>query len=76
MKHSNEEEIKREIGRGVKSLNAARKLFEAELFEDAISRSYYAILHTAKAVLLTENVKVDSHEAVKKTFRTALDKNW
>lgn len=39
MKHPNEEEIKREIARGIKSLIAARKLFEEELFEDAISRS-------------------------------------
>ena len=54
MTHRNEEEIRGEIVRGIKSLNAARKLFEVDLFEDAISRSYYAILHAAKAVLLIE----------------------
>jgi uncharacterized protein (UPF0332 family) len=68
MKHPNEEEIKKEIERGKKSLRAAKKLFDEELFEDAISRAYYAILHAAKAVLLRENVKVDSHEAVKRLF--------
>jgi len=68
MKSPNEEEIKKEIERGAKSLRSAKKLFEEELFEDAISRSYYAILHTAKAVLLMEDVKVASHEAVKRLF--------
>jgi len=68
MKHPNEEEIRKEVERGTKSLKAAKKLFEEELFEDAISRSYYAILHVAKAVLLMENVKVYSHEAVKRLF--------
>ena len=68
MKHPNEEEIRKEVERGKKSLTAAKKLFEEELFEDAISRSYYAILHVAKAVLLMENVKVYSHEAVKRLF--------
>ena len=68
MKYPNEEEIIREVERGTRSLRAAKKLFEAELFEDAISRCYYAILHAAKAVLLIENVKVYSHEAVKRLF--------
>ncbi|TVM03083.1 MAG: hypothetical protein CV087_06875 [Candidatus Brocadia sp. WS118] len=68
MKHPYEEEIRREIERSKKALVAAQKLFEEGLFEDAISRSYYSVLHAAKAVLLGEQVIVDSHEAVKRLF--------
>lgn len=68
MRHTYEEEIRLEIERSQKSLDAAKKLFEGELFEDAISRSYYAVLHAAKAALLGEQTIVDSHEAVKRLF--------
>ena len=68
MKYTYEEEIRLEIKRSKKSLGAAKKLFEEELFEDAISRSYYAVLHAAKAVLLGEHIIVGSHEAVKRLF--------
>ncbi|BBO18779.1 conserved hypothetical protein [Candidatus Brocadia pituitae] len=68
MKHPYEEEIRREIERSKKALVAAQKLFEESLFEDAISRSYYSVLHAAKAVLLGEQIAVDSHEAVKRLF--------
>ncbi|MFQ5964281.1 MAG: HEPN domain-containing protein [Candidatus Scalinduaceae bacterium] len=68
MKHIYEEEIRLEIERSKKALDAAKKLFEEELFEDAISRSYYAVLHAAKAALLGDHIIVDSHEAVKRLF--------
>lgn len=68
MRQSNREEIKKEVERGAKSLAAAKRLFEAGLFEDAISRAYYAVLHSAKSVLLAEDIRVDSHEAVKRLF--------
>jgi uncharacterized protein (UPF0332 family) len=68
MRQLHKEEIKKEIERSKKSLEAARKLFADKLLEDAISRAYYSVLHAAKAVLLAENVKVDSHEAVKRLF--------
>ncbi|MBS1258303.1 MAG: hypothetical protein MAG551_01360 [Candidatus Scalindua arabica] len=68
MKHTYGEEIRLEIERSKKALDAAKKLFEEELLEDAISRSYYSVLHAAKAVLLGEHIMVDSHEAVKRLF--------
>ena len=46
------EEIKKEIERAEKSLRAARPLYQEDLYEDSISRSYYSILHAAKAGLL------------------------
>jgi uncharacterized protein (UPF0332 family) len=68
LKHNYEEEIRLEIERSKKALNAAKKLFEEKLLEDAISRSYYSVLHAAKAVLLGESIMVASHEAVKRLF--------
>ncbi len=46
------QEICKEIQRGEKSLAASEKLFQAGLMEDAISRSYYAVLHAARAAIL------------------------
>ncbi|GFP28199.1 HEPN domain-containing protein [Candidatus Hakubella thermalkaliphila] len=68
MRHPHQEEIEKEIQRSTKSIGAAERLFEEGFLEDAISRSYYAILYAAKAVLLFENIRVDSHEAVKRLF--------
>ena len=49
-------------------MQAAKKLLEAELFADAVSRAYYACLHGVKAALLIEGVKVSSHRAVLNLF--------
>ena len=68
MIHAHEEEIKREVNRSRKALKAAEILYKARLNEDAISRAYYTILHAAKAVLIFEDIKVDSHGAIKKLF--------
>ena len=62
------EEIKKEIERAEKSLRAAKMLFEEKLYEDSISRSYYSILHAAKAALLMEGINATSHDAVKNLF--------
>ena len=61
-------EIRQEILRSRKSLESAKNLSEAGLFEDAISRAYYSVMHAAKAVLLSRNVPVASHEAVKRLY--------
>lgn len=62
MSHPSENELKQEIRRSKKSLSAAKKLLEEELYEDALSRSYYSILHAAKAALLADNISVNIHE--------------
>jgi len=49
-------------------LQAAELLCENGLYLDSLSRSYYAILHAARAALLTQDVRVNSHEAVKRLF--------
>ena len=54
--------------RSKKALKAADFLFKESLYEDCLSRSYYSILHAAKAVLLSEGIQVDTHDAVKRLF--------
>ena len=55
--------IDKELIRSKSALKAAQKLLEEELYEDAISRAYYACLHSAKAVLLEQGVVISSHKA-------------
>ncbi|MBI5428645.1 MAG: HEPN domain-containing protein [Nitrospinae bacterium] len=62
------EEIEAELRRAEKSLRAARLLFQEGLLEDALSRTYYAVLHAARAALLTEGIRVKSHKSVRRLF--------
>jgi uncharacterized protein (UPF0332 family) len=62
------EEVTAELLRAEKSLKAAKVLLDDDLLEDALSRTYYAILHAARAVLLSEGVRVSSHKAVRRLF--------
>lgn len=41
------------MARGEKSLQASKMLNEKELYEDAISRAYYAAYHASKAMLIS-----------------------
>ncbi len=60
--------IRKEIERGEKALRAAQLLLDNELYEDAISRAYYATLHLAKAALLSRGVRTTSHKGVLSMF--------
>jgi len=62
------EEIQKEFLRGEQALRAAQLLLEQLLLQDALSRSYYAILHAARAALLAEGVTVTSHRGVRRLF--------
>jgi hypothetical protein len=68
MKSDHMQEICKEIERSEKSLAASEKLYQSGLMEDAISRSYYAVLHAARAAILSKNVSAKTHEAVKRLF--------
>ena len=65
---SDANEIEAELSRARQSLQAAELLCENALYSDSLSRSYYAVLHAARAALLTQGVRVTSHEAVKRLF--------
>lgn len=62
------EEIQKELFRGEQALRAAQLLLQQLLLQDALSRSYYAILHAARAALLAEGVTVTSHRGVRRLF--------
>jgi len=54
----------KELTRAKKALLAAKTLLENQLYEDCVSRSYYAVLHAAKAALIMVDVEPESHHAV------------
>jgi uncharacterized protein (UPF0332 family) len=51
-----------------RALRAAEVLARKGLYEDAISRAYYATLHAAKAALFIHDVATESHAAVRRMF--------
>jgi len=51
----------KELARAKKALLAAKTLMGKRLFEDCVSRAYYAVLHAAKAALFLGGVEADTH---------------
>ena len=68
----NPENVLAEFNRARKALQAAQILHAGGLFEDAVSRSYYAVMHAAKAALLAHDTTAESHAAVRRFFGTIL----
>jgi uncharacterized protein (UPF0332 family) len=62
------EESQRWLAKARSSLTAAKKMLEDSFFSEAISRSYYAMLYAAKALLLLEGIDVSKHPAVAAAF--------
>ncbi|MBE0477501.1 HEPN domain-containing protein [Candidatus Aerophobetes bacterium] len=58
----------KELIRAKKALLAAKTLLEKDLFEDCVSRAYYAVLHAAKAALTLSKIEVDTHNGVRRMF--------
>jgi uncharacterized protein len=58
----------RELDRARKSLQSAKTLLENALYEDAISRAYYAVLHASKAALATIDIFPATHRSVRRMF--------
>jgi len=58
----------KELTRPKKAILAAKTLLENQLYEDCVSRAYYAVLHAAKAALAIEGVEPQSHHAVRRMF--------
>jgi uncharacterized protein (UPF0332 family) len=57
-----------EWSRARQSLRAAETLTRDHCYPDAISRAYYAILHSAKAALHVHDIVAESHPAVRRLF--------
>ena len=63
------DEAKHWLKRATNSLSAAETLISQSLFDDAISRAYYAMFYAAKALLMRDGVEVGSkHSAVVSAF--------
>lgn len=60
--------IKLEIERGDEALKSAELLLAAGLQRDAMSRTYYAVLHYARALLATKSLSPKSHQGVLQVF--------
>lgn len=58
------ENIKEELRRGKESLEAAELLAERGLLSDAVSRLYYYLFHSARALLYTKGLEPKSHEGL------------
>ena len=75
-------QLQAEWRRSLKAQGAAELLLEADFYEDAVSRAYYAVLHAAKAALLARDIVTESHTAVRRLFGKELvqpgllEKEW
>jgi len=66
--NNNLEIVKLMLKKGRKKLESARINFEHKCFDDAVSRSYYAVFHTISAVLMTKKITCSSHKETIGTF--------
>jgi uncharacterized protein (UPF0332 family) len=55
------EEIERELEVAEEELSSAQILFEHGKYRDAISRAYYSMFHSAKALLLIKGIAPKKH---------------
>ena len=60
--------IREELERAEEALKAASLLFDNGLLSDAISRLYYFVLHSVRALLLTEGLQPKSHAGALSLF--------
>jgi uncharacterized protein (UPF0332 family) len=60
--------VREERERGDECLRAAEHLIAGGFFNDAVSRSYYAALHYARALLFTKELEAKSHRGVNTLF--------
>jgi len=60
--------IRDEMERASEVLRAARLLYDNGFVKDAISRLYYSILYSVRALLLTKGLEPKSHEAALRLF--------
>jgi uncharacterized protein (UPF0332 family) len=56
------ENIRDELERAGEALRSADLLCESRLYRDAVSRLYYQLYHTVRALLLSEGLEPKTHE--------------
>jgi uncharacterized protein (UPF0332 family) len=60
--------IREEIQRARKAIEAANLLFKHDLLNDGISRLYYFVLYNIRGLLLTKGLEPKSHEGTLRLF--------
>ena len=68
MEQGNEEMIIAQIEKAIEKLNAAKSLLKEGFVDDAISRAYYCIFHSASALLFADGITVKTHDGLKTMF--------
>ena len=61
-------QLKAMICKSKDSMNVARDLHKQGHYNDAASKSYYAVFHALQAILLTKNMSFSKHSAVLSAF--------
>ena len=62
------EVVSTELELSDKALKGSFTLLNDDLYADAISRAYYAVLHSARAILATVNIEPTSHDGAVAMF--------
>ncbi|MEW6663390.1 MAG: HEPN domain-containing protein [Bacillota bacterium] len=62
------EKLFRQLKKADEKLNAAKKLLELRLLDDAVSRAYYAMFHAAKALLEADGLYSKTHSGLLTLF--------
>jgi uncharacterized protein (UPF0332 family) len=68
MEENKRENIREEIGRAAEARKAAELLFRNDFTKDAVSKLYYFLLYSIRALLLTKGLEPNSHEGALRLF--------
>lgn len=66
--------LREEMKKAAHSLKAAQKPVGEELTDDAVSRAYYAVFHSARAALKTKGIETKTHQGLITQFALHLVK--
>jgi len=69
------DEVKNLLDESLEKLKTAEILFENDRYDDAISRAYYAMFYSAKALLTERKIHPKTHKGVKNQFGMEFVKN-
>jgi len=68
MEENKRENIREEIDRATEARKAAELLFSNDFIKDAVSKLYYFLLYSIRALLLTKGLEPKSHEGALRLF--------
>lgn len=74
MSEGTSEYIRRELKKAEQALKAAQNLLADGLYDDAVSRAYYAAFHGARAALKIKGIETTSHKGLISQFALHLVK--